>query len=1054
MKFGGGAGTTRSSGNPYDIVGTVTDWQDQLVMKSIALIAALSASASAATVDFNGDIRPILSERCYTCHGPDVAARKSSLRLDTEAGAKAVIQPGDPSKSELIRRVTATDSRRMPPAWAGKPPLSAHEIDLLKSWITTGARWQQHWSFIPPKRAEPPPTKNKDWSRNAIDGFILARLEREGLEPAPPADRQTLLRRVTLDLTGLPPTPAEISAFLADSSADAYEKVVARLLASPRYGERMAERWLDNARYADSNGYQTDGERSMWRWRDWVIDAYNQNKPYDQFTVEQIAGDLLPNARLDQIVATGFNRNHRGNGEGGIIPEEYAAEYVIDRVETTSAVFLGLTLGCARCHNHKYDPFTQKEFYQMFAFFNNVPERGKAFKYGNSPPVIPAPTAEQQARLAALDQRIAAADAAFAKLRFHAIPPADAEDWSPTRYRSVHMALSGDLKGDLRPNPRHSARYEDLMENNPVLDVKTQIAGEPTWKDGAGSFNGRAAVFDGKRYIEVGDAAGFGFFDSFTVSAWIYPTSQDGAIVTRAFDDAQGQGWALVLKNGRLQASFIQRWLDDGARVESEAVVPLNRWSHVAVSYDGSRLASGIGIWLDGQPLKLQVQLDDLNQNFDTKEPLRIGGGLGSRFSGMISKVDIYAAALPEGDVRILADKGMDGKDRLQRAYLETYGPANLRESYAKMMDLHDERARMIESFPTVMVMRENTVPRETHLLIRGSYDRPGEKVSPAVPAVLPLLPEGAPANRLGLARWLVNPSNPLTARVAVNRYWQMLFGVGIVKTVEDFGSQGGPPSNPELLDWLATEYVRNGWDTKRLLTTIVSSASYRQSSRLTPELLARDPDNRLLARGPRVRLPADMIRDQALASSGLLVEKVGGPSVKPYQPQGLWKELAGGKDYQPDKGDGLHRRSLYTFWKRTAPPPMMVNFDAANRETCVVRELRTNTPLQSLDLMNDTIYLEAARALAGRMMREAGPNPTERIERGFELVLARQPKPRESEILLSSFRYYLDRYQGDPAAAIQYMESKSTATDASAAAAYTAVASMILNLDEAVTKQ
>jgi hypothetical protein len=606
------------------------------------------------------------------------------------------------------------------------------------------------------------------------------------------------------------------------------------------------------------------------------------------------------------------------------------------------------------------------------------------------------------------------------------------------------------------------------MENNPILDVKTQIVSEPVWKDGAPTFDRRAALFDGKRYIDVGDAANFGFYDSFTVSAWIYPQQGNGAIVTRAFDDGQGQGWALVLKDGHLQASLVQRWLDDGGRVESEATVPLNRWSHVALSYDGSRVADGIRIYLDGVPLKLNVQLDDLNQSFDTKQPLRIGGGLGSRFNGMISRVDIYLAALPLEDVRILAvqeDPGSiasipeqqrrpEQSAKLLRAYLETYGPEPLREAYARVIDLRGERARLIDSFPTVMVMRENPVPRETHLLIRGAYDRPGEKVSAALPAVLPPLPEGAPASRLGLAKWLVDPANPLTARVAVNRYWQMLFGAGLVKTVEDFGSQGDPPSNPELLDWLATEYIRNGWDTKALLKTIVSSATYQQSSRVTPELLARDPENRLLARGPRVRLSAAMIRDEALAVSGLLVDKIGGPSVKPYQPPGLWKELAGGKDYEPDKGDGLHRRSLYTFWKRTAPPPMMMNFDAANRETCVVRELRTNTPLQSLDLMNDLVYLEAARALAGRMMRDAGPDEANRIARGFELVLARKPKARESEILLSDFRYYLDRYQSDPAAAAKYLNSPAGGKDQVSLAAYTTVASMILNLDAAVTKE
>jgi len=769
----------------------------------------------------------------------------------------------------------------------------------------------------------------------------------------------------------------------------------------------------------------------MWRWRDWVIDAYNHNKPYDQFTVEQIAGDLLPNARPDQIIATGFNRNHRGNGEGGIIPEEYAVEYVVDRVETTSAVFLGLTLGCARCHNHKYDPFTQKEFYQMYAFFNNVPERGKAFKYGNSPPVIPAPTPDQQAKLAALDQELAAAEAAFGKLKLTASASAIPPDWSPARYRIVHMPLAGDLKGELKVNMARSARYEDLMENNPVLDVNAKIVSQPTQKDG---------------YIEVGDYGKFGFFDAFTVSAWINPKDPDGAIATRAFDDAEGQGWGLVLKDGHLRASLVQRWLDDGARVESEMTVPMNRWSHVALTYDGSRLAEGIHIYLNGEPLKLKTELDDLNQNFDTTQPLRIGGGLALRFNGTIKKVDVYSSALPDEDVRILAAD--QSPEKTLRAFEETYGPPEAREAYARMMDLKDQRAAMVAGFPTVMVMQDVPGIRETHVLIRGAYDRPGEKVTAGVPAALPPLPDGAPANRLALAKWLVDPGNPVTARVAVNRYWQMLFGTGVVKTVEDFGSQGDAPSNQELLDWLATEYIRNGWDTKALLKTIVTSATYRQSSKVTPELLARDPENRLLARGPRVRLAADVVRDQALAASGLLAEKVGGPSVKPYQPPGLWKELAGGKDYEPDHGDGLHRRSLYTFWKRTAPPPMMVNFDAANRETCVVRELRTDTPLQSLDLMNDPIFVEAAKALAARMVREGGSDPAERIARGFELVLARKPKPQEAEVLVTSYQHYLDRFQGEPSAAVQYSGGDP------AMAAYNAIASVILNLDEAVTKE
>jgi hypothetical protein len=1040
-------------------------------------------------VEFNRDIRPILSDRCYTCHGPDQASRKSKLRLDMEAGAKAdlgghfAIVPGDPAKSELIRRVSSDDrTRRMPPAWAGAAKLSDREIDLLTRWVAQGAGWQKHWSLIPPRRPAAPPVSDSHWVRNAIDSFVLARLDREGLKPSPEADRRVLIRRVSLDLTGLPPTPGEAQAFVDDSSPQAYEKVVNRLLGSPRYGERMAMRWLDAARYADTNGYQTDGERVMWRWRDWVIDAFNRNMPYDRFALEQIAGDMLPKAAEPQIIATGFNRNHRGNGEGGIIPEEYAVEYVVDRVETTSTVLLGITLGCARCHDHKYDPFTQKEFYQVFAYFNNVPERGKAFKYGNSPPVIPAPTAEQQGRLDALDRELAAAERRLANLQpaiaaaqrnweeqLRGMPPLD---WASSRDTAVDLPLRGDLHGEVRRDPPRTDKYTYLMENGPVVTQEPAPAQiEPAWRDGSAAYAagraGDSAAFDGKRYIEVGNVANFGFYDSFSVAAWIYPTAATGAIVSRADDEPEGRGWGLYLKDARLQANLVLRWLDDGARVESDSTVALNRWSHVMLTYDGSRTAGGIRIYLNGRPLQLRVQLDDVNQSFDAGQPLRIGAGLGpaNRFQGSIAQVRVYRAAFKPEEAAVLAEPASISDiaamatqkrtpaqaEKLRWCFLDRYAPQPAREAQQQALDLRQQRERLVASFPTVMVMQERPEPRETHLLIRGSYERPGEKVSPGIPAVLPPLPERVPNNRLGFAKWLVDPANPLTARVAVNRFWQMYFGTGLVKTVEDFGSQGEWPSHPELLDWLATEFIRTGWDVKAMQKTIVMSAAYRQSSRVTPELLQKDPDNRLLARGPRLRLPAETLRDQALAISGLLVEKIGGPSVKPYQPPGLWKELSGGEDYKPDTGEGLHRRSLYTFWKRTAPPPMMMNFDAAGRETCVVRELRTNTPLQSLDLMNDAIFLEAARALAHRMVREGGSTAGQRIAHGFELATGRPPKEREREILLASYRYYWDTFQSDPSAAPKYLNQKEAPAEL---AAYTTVASMILNLDAVVSKE
>jgi hypothetical protein len=1053
----------------------------------------LVSAAKPASVEFNRDIRPIFSDRCYTCHGPDQANRKSKLRLDTEEGAKADlggrfgIVPGDPSKSEVIRRVTADDKRRMPPAWAGAARLSDREIDLLTRWTQQGAEWQKHWSFIPPVRRDLPSVSAPAWLRNDIDYFVMARLDREGLKPSPEADRRTLIRRVTLDLTGLPPTPKEVQSFVNDPAPDAYERLVDHLLTSQRYGERMALPWLNAARYADTNGYQTDGERSMWRWRDWVIDAFNSNMPFDRFTVDQVAGDMLPGSTLQQTIATGFNRNHRGNGEGGIIPEEYAVEYVVDRVEATSTVWLGLTLGCARCHNHKYDPFTQKEFYQFFAYFNNVPERGKAFKYGNSPPAIPAPTPEQESQIKKLDEKLARAKVQLAKLEPEisksqriwekALARKPGFDWATDRAIAVHLPLNGDLHGEFHLDPPKGDKYIDLMENGPVV-VQTQATTiEPAWKDGSAQYaEGRvtdAAVFDGKKYVEVGNVANFGFYDSFTLAAWIYPTSPNGAIISRALDQVEGGGFGLHLKDGHLQAVLVQRWLDDGARAQSEATVELNRWSHVVLTYDGSRLAEGVRVYLNGQPLKLKIDLDDLNQSFGAKEPLRVGAGLGpnNRFQGLVEDVRVYRAALTPEEVAVLAEPNSINElarvapkrrtaaqaAKLRSCYLDQFAPANIQSLRKEILDLRDSRQQLLESFPTVMVMQEGA-PRETHVLVRGAYDHPGDKVSPGVPSVLPPLPAGASNNRLGLARWLTDPSNPLPARVTVNRFWQMYFGTGLVKTVEDFGSQGEWPIHLDLLDWLASEFVRTGWDVKAMQKTIVMSATYRQSSKVTPQLLQKDPENRLLARGPRYRLSAETLRDQALAVSGLLVEKIGGPSVKPYQPPGLWTELTGGTDYRPDIGEGLHRRSLYTFWKRTSPPPTMMNFDAAGRETCVVREQRTNTPLQSLDLMNDLTYLEAARSLAERMVREGGSVPEERIAYAFELATSRLPTPRESEILLSSYRYNLDVFQGDSSSAEKYLGLGNRPLDpklnVSETAAYMNVASVILNLDVTVSKE
>ena len=1031
----------------------------QAVMRWLVVWLSLSPAAFAGgTVEFNRDVRPILADKCYTCHGPD-SGKKLPLRLDSEAAAKMAIVPGHPEESKLVQRITAEKpAMRMPPVSSGFK-LTDKEIATLRQWIAEGATWQKHWSLIAPKRPELPQVSDSRWPANAIDHFVLARLDREGLKPSPEASKETLIRRVTLDLTGLPPTPAEVDAFLADRSPAAYERVVDRLLQSPRYGERMAARWLDAARYADTNGYQYDGERVMWRWRDWVINAFNRNERFDQFAVEQIAGDMLPHATRDQIIATGFNRNHRANTEDGIVPEEYAVEYVADRVDTTSTVFLGTTLGCARCHNHKYDPFTQKEYYQVFAYFNNVPELGRAYKYGNSPPMIEAPTTAQQKQIDELDGKIAALRATLER-QSKSLASEEAR-WAKTAPRTYWSPASG------------LDYAQDFEEPN-------QFSGHGTPELGEGRV-GKAGKFDGKWWVQKSDSARFDIEDRWTIAAWIRPDADvDGSIVSRMQDIPKGKGFGVHLDHGYLHVNLTSVWADDAIRIQCEHKLAPNQWHHVAVTYSGSRMAEGVHVYLDGKPEPGKVLLDTLYRPFNNAgkpfpEPLRIGAGWGPdrRFRGMMDEVRVYSRVLRADELDALAvgetaaqiaakpakERSAAERYALRSMFFETAAPEETRQTVAAIQKLTLDREAMERTLPTVMVMSERPQRRDTFLLTRGAYDKPTEKVEPGVPAALPPLPEGAPDNRLGFAKWVTDPANPLTARVTMNRFWQMYFGTGIVKTVEDFGVQGEWPSHPELLDWLATEFLRTGWDIKAMQKLIVMSATYRQSSRVTPELLQRDPENRLLARGPRMRLAAEEVRDQALAASGLLVEKIGGPSVKPYQPAGIWKELTmQGLDYVQDHGSDLYRRSLYTFWKRTAAPPSMMNFDAAGRESCVVREIRTNTPLQALDLMNDVTFLEAARFIGQRMLEEGGSDDASRLRYGFKLVLSRAPSAGELEILADSLHFHRDKFAGNPKdadALLHLGESKpDAALNPRELASYASIASLILNMDEAVTKE
>jgi cytochrome c553 len=1001
--------------------------------KSIAASVLLAAAVSAQPLQFNRDIRPVLSDKCLRCHGQDAASKGIGLRLDREETAKAdlggrrAIVPGKPEESGVVQRLrTSNKALRMPPAHTGAT-VSEAEIALLERWIGEGARWQKHWSFLPPEKAAVPA------GQNAIDYFVRQRLVKEGLRPSSGADRRTLIRRVSFDVTGLPPAPEETEAFVNDASPGAYEKLVDRLLASPGYAERMAIRWLDASRYADTNGYQTDADRIMWRWRDWVVDAFQKNMPFDRFAVEQIAGDLLPGATVAQQIATGFSRNHRGNSEGGIVPEEYLLEYAADRSETMSTVFLGLTVGCARCHNHKYDPITQKEYYQLLGYFNNIGEPGRYLKYGNSPPMVAAPTAEQDGKLRELRAAVAEAGRSFTAME-PAIAAAQAK-WEKTVAADAEWRSREKLDAELLPAP---------------------------------------VAFDGKKVFEAGDHAQYGFQDRFSLSFRMKTSTGNGVILHRmGSDESNPGGYGLHLENGKLQVQLAVRRLDDGILLESKQAVARDRWVHVAVTYDGSRYASGVAVYVDGAPLEMNVQLDALNQDFRRAGKLVFGGGGGweQKFAGEIAEFRAYSRLLRAEDVAMLAlperlgqvartaegRRGAIHRQYLRQAFYELGADTAVKAARARVAATAAALEAFEQTIPTVMVMRERPVPADTFVLMRGAYDKPGEKVERGVPAALHGLPAGAGKDRLGLANWLVDRQNPLTARVTVNRMWQMAFGVGLVKTVEDFGSQGDWPSHPELLDWLAVDFMENGWDLKRLWKAILMSETYRQSSVATSEQRERDPENRLLARGPRFRLPAEMVRDQALRAAGLLVEKQGGPPVKPYQPAGLWSEN-GGADYKPDRGESLYRRSLYTFWRRTSPPPFMATFDSALRESCTVREGRTNTPLQALHLMNDVQFLEAARALAQRAILEAGPDTARRLDRTFELVLARRPREAEAAAMRSMLAYAQDRFRTRPkdaeALLAQGESARERSIDVVDHAAWTTVASMVLNLDAAVTKE
>jgi len=1060
----------------------------------LAVITTTAATGTAARaggqavqpVSFNRDIRPILSNNCFACHGPDEKQRETKFHFDTRDGAfleEGIIVPGSAAKSVLVKMITHPDpEQRMPPADSGHA-LTARQVELLRRWIDEGAKWDTHWAYTAPVRSEPPPADtlaHGDWVRNPIDRFILARLEREGMKPSPETDKATLLRRVTYDLTGLPPAPADVDAFLADRTPDAYERRVDALLQSPRYGERMAVPWLDAARYADTHGYHIDSHRGMWPWRDWVIAAFNSNLPFDQFAIEQIAGDLLPNATRDQKVASGFNRNHMINFEGGAIAAEYQVEYVMDRVDATASAFMGLTMGCARCHSHKFDPISHKEFYQFFAFFNNVPELGLDGRRGNAAPTILLSSPAQQKLLDELAARIETLEAA---LDVEVVDPAQRR-WEETVVAATNApgAEGIDRKG-LTAHYELDGSFSDISGR---FQHGRMLTGDPTFEVGQ---IGRAVTFDGDTEVSFGNVGRFDRADAFSLAVWMRARGNLPIAVFQKLDDAgrrRGFEWRL----DDMELYDIQRW---AARltVTLTAAAPANaiqvrtrerlkqgEWNHVVMSYDGSGKAEGLALYANGKRLAVEVQRNALAGSPATDAALTLGRKeLGPPYIGQIDDLRLYDRVLTPGEVEDLAIhyrprailSGNTGKRSKEQAdYLRDYfltyaAPPTSRAQQRELVAVRKEKETIEKTIPTAMVMGELKKPRESFVLARGDYRNQTEKVQPGVPAMLPPLPADAPLNRLALAKWLVQPDHPLTSRVAVNRFWQMYFGHGIVKTQEDFGVQGEPPVHPELLDWLATEFVRTGWDTRAMQRLIVTSATYRQSSKVTPALLEKDPENRLLARGPRFRLPAEMIRDTALAASGLLNPEIGGPSVRPYQPTGLWEELAFGEGfsaqtYEQSSGKNLYRRGMYTFWKRTAPPASLATFDAPDREKCTGRRALTNTPLQALVLLNDPTYVEAARALAQRTLLYGGTDAKRRVDFAFRLATARKPSGKEADVLRKLLASELKSFAQNPQAAAKLVAVGESPRDKrlnpSELAAWTTVASVILNLDETVTKQ
>jgi len=1049
---------------------------------------AHSGQLPAKPLSFNQTIQPILSENCYACHGPDPGARKAKLRLDRAEFAYAphdksgpAILPGKADKSPLVQKIEAKNPKdRMPPPEAHKT-LKPEQIALLREWVRQGAMYEEHWSFIPPKPQPVPEVKQKDWLRNAIDNFVLARLELEGMSPSPEADRRTLIRRATYDLTGLPPTPDEVEEFVADKSPGAYEKVVGRLLASPRYGEHRAHYWLDVARYGDTHGLHTDHFRSIWPYRDYVIKAFNENKHFDQFVREQLAGDMLPDKTLDSVIASAYVRAGISTAEGGTLTEELRVNLKRERTEAYSAAFLGLTAGCANCHDHKFDPITQKDFYRLTAFFNNLNENPFNDERKDWPPFLLVPKPENRPAYEETLTKRTAIERQLRDRRDHSRELISA--WLAQRDRAPRPVNPDALLVRLRFDEQKGDSFANSVSGS-KHKFATATDGSVIW--GEGTWFWPYMRMDIGTHLELSDV-GEDAAKPFTVATWLRPhlrplepkdeAKPDGVILSRADATQDNRGWQLTILKGKLAFVLAHKLPDDAIQIETkEKVLVVGRWNHIAATYDGSGKAAGVKLYVDGQLQQVNVMTDTLKESASTSAPLEFGrihpdanplrqsGFQDFRFYQRAIS-DEEASRLPFQDfLSEVVQKPMSQWSEDELHTVSEFYFAAIDEPTctlrAQIPPLNSELDRLSKGGDIVIVSEEAPTLAYAHVLTRGAFNARVERVRPGVPHFLPQLSSRVSLDRLALAEWTVSPANPLTARVTVNRIWSELFGTGLVETTEDFGVMGARPSHPELLDWLALDLREHDWDLKRFYKELLLSATYRQSSRSTPEQIEKDPKNRLLARGPRFRMDGEMLRDTALATSGLLVEKIGGPSVKPYQPAGVWEagshQNSDTKAYVQDHGDSLYRRSLYTFWKRMATMPNMDAFDAPVRDSVCTRRQRTDTPLQALVLMNDPQWLEAARHLAERVMHDS-PDAEVRISALGEILLARQWEPKEKAALEKALAKFQQTYAQDPPAAEKLVAVGESTSDPTLRpdelASWMLVASAAMNLDAVLNK-